>query len=119
MCEYFGSTLSASALYLHAVLRNRDRFHQCVFGDLSSFMGADFGPLAYLARRTFRGAAHFEATDDNPERSLLFQSVPFENCRFEGPVQFTNRVFARPTSFKDALFAVAPDFYGCQIHQSG
>ena len=44
-------------------------------------------------------------------------SVSFENATFNDRAIFTNRKFTQPADFSGGHFKLAPEFYGCLLHQ--
>ncbi len=112
------------------------------FADDVSFNGACFPPRTKFRDITFKKGANFVGGEINKlintqnEKSLVhdktlapnvFQEITFLGCKFEGEVNFSNRIFKNTCIFgvssnesliiSKTTFAKAPKFHNCELHQ--
>ena len=86
------------------------------FAGRAWFQEAVFGGITYFERCSFGGDADF-GTYHPGESRLAFPTISFEGSVFKDRVSFINRHFSNSTRFAGAAFHIAPEFYGCQLHE--
>lgn len=86
------------------------------FAGRAWFQEAVFGGISYFERCSFGGDADY-STDHPGDPHLAFPTISFEGSTFKDTVSFTNRRFSNRTRFTGAVFHLAPEFYGCQLHE--
>lgn len=102
-------------------------FEQAMFS-AASFAGASFGGDANFRAAIFAGYAEFvEATfggdasflgDPTREGADIFpRFLNFRRATSKGRAIFNNRRFLHGTDFREAVFAVAPEFHNAVLHQ--
>ncbi|MCR4376732.1 MAG: pentapeptide repeat-containing protein [Rhodospirillales bacterium] len=100
--EFERAFFSRGAFFTNVEFRGEANFSDSEFENWVSFVGARFMELA-----------DFSANEKTPP----FPSIDFRWAQFERGARFTNRRFSEPVDFWGAVFHVAPDFHGAQLHQ--
>ena len=124
------------AVFAGAIIGPGSRFGEAVFDDGLTFEratfadGIKFGHATFGGRANFKGAiftnyvvfdgSHFKGHADFSAHTPgeTFPNIGFREVRFDHIVRYSNRNFRNSTDFSNAVFAVAPDFHGCSLHQS-
>jgi hypothetical protein len=100
----------------------RARFHGNTWCSDVTFVGrawfqeATFRSFTYFQRCEFGGEADF-STRHPDDPSYAFSTITFQESLFKDRVVFNNRRFSNSTRFTGAVFHIAPEFHGSEIHE--
>lgn len=108
-CLFFDSEFTNDVTFKDAEIKCDANFKNATFlGDLS------------IENVQFDGDFNFQyLLDENTEdKSPKIRYFEANNIKIKGEALFTNRQFIGNVNFTDAEFHIAPDFSGCDIHES-
>ncbi|MCH7539312.1 MAG: pentapeptide repeat-containing protein [Proteobacteria bacterium] len=101
-------------------------FTRAQFSGGTNFSEAQFSGPAWFEEARFGGYTDFsgapgagEGGNGGGARGLgdQFHLVSFVGAKFCGPAWFSNRRFLAQTNFSKCVFAIAPEFHNCPLHQ--
>jgi len=106
--------------FRNSIFNNSVDFKGCIINGKSLFSGCEFHGYANFKKVKFIGDCDFSAIPEvasDSAKKMVFNKIDFDGAVFNGKVKFTSRHFRTSTSFKDVIFNIAPEFFGCEIHQ--
>ncbi len=120
--SFDGASIGGDISFAGASFGNEAWFRETKFGGIADFGGVSFRSTAWFEGTSFGGDADFSGSARHevrgePEGQDSFFRVNFYDAKFRGRARFSNRRFLDTADFRKTVFAVAPEFHNCVLHQ--